>query len=145
MRRVAWHPKLGTAHIARSTSAEEVLVLVAQNLKRLDPIHCTASLHALAKHGPLKDDRLARRSLTALLLRQEDFAKRKCLDGRQLSNTLWAVARLRQPVLEAVPNLANEVAFQLASKAQQLNHQDVSNGLWAMAALDADLEDSWFG
>lgn len=30
---------------------------------------------------------------------------------------------------------------QLQHEAQQLNHQDVSNGLWAMAALDADLED----
>ena len=26
-------------------------------------------------------------------------------------------------------------------QAQQLNHQDISNGLWAMAALDVDLED----
>ena len=24
-------------------------------------------------------------------------------------------------------------------QAQQLNHQDISNGLWAMAALDVDL------
>ncbi|CAL1162687.1 unnamed protein product [Cladocopium goreaui] len=143
MRRLRFdNSKLGTALIARSSSAEEVLVLVAQNLKRLDHIHCTASLHALAKHS-LTDDALAKRTLTALLSRQHDFARRGCLDGRQLSNTLWALARLRQPALEAMPSgLTNQVAAQLASsKAQQLNHQDISNGLWAMAALDVDLED----
>jgi hypothetical protein len=49
----------------------------------LDHIHCTASLHALAKHS--LTDALAKRTLTALLSRQHDFARRGCLDGRQLS------------------------------------------------------------
>eukprot|EP00434_Breviolum_minutum_P011824 symbB.v1.2.010432.t1/scaffold655.1/size176010/19 len=141
MRRWQDNSKLGTALIARSTSAEEVLVLVAQNLKRLDHIHCTASLHALAKHS-LKDDRLASRTLKVLLTKQADFARQGRLDGRQLSNTLWSVARLRQAALEATPSLTSQVAAQLvSSKEHQLNHQDVSNGLWAMAALDSDLLD----
>ncbi|CAK9071996.1 unnamed protein product [Durusdinium trenchii] len=128
--------KLGTALIARSASAEEVLVFVAQNLKRFDAIHCTASLHALAKHS-LKDDRLASRTLGALLAKQGEYARQKSLDGRQLSNTLWAIARLRQPAIEAMPEgLATQVAAQLSSQEQRLNHQDVSNGLWAIAALD---------
>ncbi|CAJ1379469.1 unnamed protein product [Effrenium voratum] len=132
--------RLGTALISRCSSGEEVLVLVAQNLKSLDHIHCTASLHLLAKFS-LKDGRLASRALGALLSRQADFLQQGRLDGRQMANTLWALARLRGVATGARPGLVAEVSTQLAACAMDegLGHQDVSNGLWAMAVLDTHL------
>ena len=37
------------------------------------------------------------------------------------------------------------IRMEAQKQAQQLNHQDISNGLWAMAALDVDLEDQVTG
>eukprot|EP00439_Symbiodinium_sp_Y106_P064263 s196_g10.t1 len=134
-----------TARLARAGSAEEVLVLVSQNLKRLDRIHSTTSLHLLAKHS-LRDDRLVKPILKVLLSLQHELLEQGELDARQLSNTLWALARLRNVAVQSMPpELANKVAAQLASQSsdkalrRQLKPQDISNGLWAMAALDFEL------
>ena len=82
-----------------------------QNLPRLDAIHCTAALHAVAKHS-VKDRRLAERPLRRLLEHQAQHD----LDGRQLANSLWALARLRLRAAERI----GQIAWRLAECAEVL-------------------------
>lgn len=123
-----------------------MLQIVETNLATFDHIHTTTSLYALAKHGETLGGRLGQRdsagaeSFKALLRRQLLYLQAGQLDGRQLTNTIWAAANMPDQLKVPRPMLT-EVMGGLARAANKLSHQDVANSLWALAALGGPTDD----
>lgn len=125
-----------TSLLARARRADEVLQIVGRHLNDFDHIHTTTALHVLAKRRHTMDRRSLRgNAFFALVRRHARHIYDDVLDGRQLANTVWAAATL-SAAATLPKSFVPGVATRLASHAERLDHQAVSNSLWAFASLE---------
>eukprot|EP00933_Yihiella_yeosuensis_P008453 TRINITY_DN11389_c1_g1_i1.p1 TRINITY_DN11389_c1_g1~~TRINITY_DN11389_c1_g1_i1.p1 ORF type:complete len:374 (-),score=44.71 TRINITY_DN11389_c1_g1_i1:279-1379(-) len=171
--------------ISKARRIEDVAKLVQEHLHSFDKIHTTTCLHVLAKLSSANRINPRKKvcssvstkgssALFSLVAKQARFLQERKLDGRQLSNTIWAIARLQQAATSILPNgflqqsllelarygdveddrnsvdaavdsdtlcsgfsgqVVNVSKTEKESRRTALNHQDVSNALWALAIL----------
>ena len=126
--------------LRKAARAEDVLSICREHLQEMNHIHVNASLGKLGKMRNLPQHLVTDRTFVELVRRARSFAESGQYESRQLSNTMYAIAKMHQnrvvraddkevtDLIEALERLAVKVAATFES-------QHVSNTTWAFATL----------
>lgn len=142
-------PRYLTQWIKKSYDAKDLMRLYAQHNASFNKIHISATWMTLCKHLNVhaRASTSSRSGYTRFrtmpatlqwallpLMRQTaEMALKGELEGRELANVMYGVARSRVPDNPARAGLFDVLAAAAASKLRDLKPQEISNSAWAYA------------
>eukprot|EP00955_Chlamydomonas_euryale_P025029 263561-Chlamydomonas_euryale.AAC.1 len=125
------HPAQLTARIKGAASERELMDVATKHSKDFDYIHAAAALsHAVKISFGQPQSGFSTPAVEQLLRLVQHHMPQ--MEGRQLANSLWAVAKLRVKV-DIV--LLHSFLNTMRSKLDGFDPQNFANTLWAMATL----------